>query len=202
MAYSAPVPSAPPVNTKTWTYITFHCTGGLQYWTVPSDVTSINFTVAGGGGGGGAQKSGADASGGGGGSSAIYDENLAQWGAISNGGIGGSCDNFNGQPGWIDSGTMAVNHGDTIAIWVGQAGAGGMADNAAVNVGAGGEGGWGYNSGGAGNPGCWQEGGGGWGWWSQWGNGGGAGGYSNGPSVSGGMGKSGSDGWVTISYQS
>ena len=202
MAYASPVPSAPPVNVNIWHTITFYCTGSVQYWTVPSGVTSINFTVAGGGGGGGSVSTnvGAYASGGGGGSSAIEDITTNNFGAVSNGGIGGSCTNFNGQSGWIDSGSMSVKPGDKIAIWVGQGGSGGMAVTGGwITMSTGGVGGYGFSYGGSGWNYCWPVGGGGWGWWSQWGNGGGAGGNSI-SSSNGGMGKSGSDGWVIIKF--
>ena len=89
VAYAAPVPSAPPMNTSAtiiWRV------PGYYTWTVPSNITTLLVSLAGGGGGGGGggygiNCSGAGGSGGGGGASAILiNNNLV---AIAGGGNSG-----------------------------------------------------------------------------------------------------------------
>ena len=205
VAYVVPVPSAPPVaNSNTWHTITFYCVKQVQYLTVPSGTTYVNYTIAGAGGGGGSQCDWVPAAGGGGGSSAVEDLTTSNIFAVANGGAGSN--SFAGQNGALYSGSADVDPGDIIVIWVGQGGDGSTANNEPniTWISIGGAGGWGYNDGG--NAYEWQPGGGGLGWGNNY-NGAAGGEYYNannygtcGSDGRGASGGAGSNGWVTISY--
>ena len=219
VAYAAPVPSAPPVNTSAtiiWRV------PGYYTWNVPSNITTLQVNLAGGGGGGGGggysiNCSGAGGSGGGGGASAILiNNNLAAIAGGGNSGDGGDSyyggSGYFGYPGNNYYTSLSVSPGDNLSLYVASGGIGGGGWGNIVGLG---EGGWGYIPGNSGNGGnsCaggpsssggnngtpYEGGNGGYGYVGGGGYGGNSGTYGWG-GTSAGNGGNGGNGYIIISY--